>query len=394
MISTIVLPKLRAYTRLMDLSREYATWVLVDLGAIETNIKHYLESTGRAVMAVVKANAYGHGAVAVSQAATRAGASWLAVARVGEALELREAGIQAAILMLGHSPPGRVGTLIEENVSLTVWEQRQIAAVAEVAMEMDAVARVHLKVDTGMSRLGVAVSEAQGLAQFIVEHPSLELEGIFTHFARADEAQTEPTQSQLAGFRTVVDSLAQSGVAVPLVHSANSAAGLAYPEAWFDLVRVGIAMYGLHPSPTCQLPAPMRPALRWLSSLAMVKNLPAGRGVSYGHVYTTSREERIGTVPVGYADGYRRLHGNEVLVGGQRVPVVGRVTMDQIMVQLDAVPEARAGDQVVLLGPQGQESIRAEEIADRWGTINYEVTSGISRRVPREYIEDSHGPAD
>jgi len=232
----------------------------------------------------------------------------------------------------------------------------------------------------------VKPEEATRLAQEAGRIPSVHLEGVFTHFAKADESDPASTDSQLMIFREIISSWESSGLRPPLVHCANSAAALRRPEAWYDLVRVGIAMYGLHPSSVCKLPGVVRPALTWKSSLSQVKVLPPGRGISYGHIYTTSSEERIGTVPVGYADGFRRVEGNEVLVGGKRVPVVGRVTMDQIMVQLDALPNAQPGDEVVIIGSQGAERISAEDVADRWGTINYEVTSGILKRVPRLYL--------
>lgn len=375
----------QSYTRAMDFARRYSTWVRIDLSAIERNLSYYLESTNRQVMAVVKANAYGHGAVEVSDAAVRAGASWLAVARVEEALELREAGIEAPMLILGFTPPEQVESMIAAKVSLTVWDASQIEAIGDLAARVNQAATLHLKVDTGMSRLGVQVSRAGDLARAISSHPALTLEGIFTHYARADEVDAEATRAQLEGFKALVDSLEKQGLRPPLVHSANSAAGLAYPDTWFDLIRVGIAMYGLQPSPSRQLPGAFRPALRWASALTMIKTLPPGRGISYAHAYATTREERIGTVPVGYADGYRRVEGNEVLVGGRKVPVVGRVTMDQIMLQLDAIPDAQVGDEVILLGVQEGVSITAEDIATRWETINYEVTSGIAQRVPRIY---------
>ncbi|MDF1499360.1 MAG: alanine racemase [Anaerolineales bacterium] len=369
----------------MALARKYSTWVQVDLSAIETNLRYYLETTKRQIMAVVKANAYGHGAVAVSNAALNAGATWLAVARVEEALELRGAGIDAPVLILGHTPPEQVEAMIAADIALTVWDRDQIKTIGEVAAHRTRPAKLHLKVDTGMSRLGVTLAEAGKLAQAVARNPALTLEGVFTHYARADETDPEPTQIQLEGFKSLVESLDRRGLRPPLIHSANSAAGLAHPETWFDLIRVGIAMYGLQPSSARPLPGSFRPALSWRSSLSMVKTVPPGRGISYGHVYRTSGQERIGTVPVGYADGFRRVEGNQALVGGHRVPVVGRVTMDQIMLQLDAVPEGRVGEEVVLIGVQGEARITAEDIADRWGTINYEVTSGISKRVPRVY---------
>lgn len=370
----------------MEPGQRYATWAQVNLSHIEANLGYYQEKTGRQIMAVVKANAYGHGAVPVSQAALSAGATWLAVARVDEALELRAAGIEAPILLLGFAPPARFDEMIAHSVSMALWEATQMKDVAEAATRAGIQALVHLKVDTGMSRLGVQVAEAEELALAVIQHPQVSFEGLFTHLARADSAGDETTLAQLDAFQGLVASLERKGARPPLVHCANSAAGLNYPDAWYDLIRLGIAMYGMQPSSSQELPQIFKPGLTWRSTLAMVKTLPPGRGVSYGHDYITTRQERIGTVPVGYADGYRRTTGNEALVGGRKVSVVGRVTMDQIMLQLDAVPDARVGDEVVLLGTQGEESLTAEALAIRWGTINYEVTSGIERRVPRVYI--------
>jgi alanine racemase len=309
----------------------------------------------------------------------------LAVARVEEALELREAKIEAPFLILGYTPPDQVDAMIAAEISMTVWDKDQIETIGAIASGLSRQAKLHLKVDTGMSRLGIKPSEAVLLAQVIHDHPSLKWEGVFTHYACADEEDPEPTHTQLKAFQSLVEALDKRDIRPPLVHSANSAAGLAFASTWFDMIRIGIAMYGLHPSKSRPTPPAFRPALSWKSSLTMVKTLPPGRGVSYGHTYSTTRDERIGTVPVGYADGYRRVEGNYVLVAGRQVQVVGRVTMDQIMVQLDSVPEARVGDEVVLIGVQDGTSITAEDIADLWGTINYEVTSGIAKRVPRIY---------
>jgi len=309
----------------------------------------------------------------------------LGVARAGEALALRAAGIDEPIFLLGWTPPGRMEALIKANVSLAFWSEAQLADISEATEKVGGRANVHLKIDTGMSRVGVKPEAASHLAQEARRMPNVHLEGVFTHFAKADESDPATTDSQLRIFREIVDNWESSGLRPPLVHCANSAAALRRPEAWYDLVRVGIAMYGLHPSSVCKLPGVVRPALTWKSCLAQVKVLPPGRGISYGHIYTTTAEERIGTIPVGYADGFRRVEGNEVLVGGKRVPVVGRVTMDQIMVQLDALPNTRPGDEVVIIGSQEAERISAEDVADRWGTINYEVTSGILKRVTRVY---------
>jgi alanine racemase len=363
----------------------YSNWVTVDLEAIKANIRSILVLTSTPVMAIVKANAYGHGAVPVARAALEAGASWCGVARASEALELRQAGLDCPVLLLGYTPTTCAEEMIANRVSMTVWNVDQAEMIAAIAERIGQKARLHLKVDTGMSRLGVQAEEAIDLARKIARLPHVHFEGIFTHFARADEADSTPTDTQEALFVNLLKDLETSEIRPPVVHAANSAASLTRPSVHFNLLRIGIAMYGLHPSPECPLPSSFRPALAWKAVLSQVKTLPPGRGVSYGHTYTTRGTERIGTVPVGYADGFRRLPGNHVLVGGKRVPVVGRVCMDQIMVQLDNVPGAKAGDEVVLIGQQGEEKLSAEDVAASWGTINYEVTCAIGPRVPRLY---------
>ena len=369
----------------MSESSQDVTWVEVDLEAIEANVSYVCSRTAAQVMAVVKANGYGHGAVPVARAAAAGGATWFAVARSGEAIELREAGLSQPILLLGPAESDRLETLIDAGVSLAIWSVEQAAAASRAAGRVGKPARLHLKVDTGMSRLGVQPEEAVEAVRRLLQLPDVSLEGIFTHFARADEADQGPTDAQADLFRQVLDTFAQQGIPRPRVHAANSAATLQRPEEHFDLVRLGIAMYGLAPSGDCPLPSDIRPALSWMSRLSQVKILPAGRGVSYGHEYVTQGRERIGTVPVGYADGLRRADGNVVLVRGVRVPVVGRVCMDQCLVQLDGVPNAKVGDEVVLIGTQRDQHISAEEVAGRWGTINYEVVCGIGPRVPRYY---------
>ena len=363
----------------------YSSWVEIDLSAIHSNAHAFSKLTKVEVIAVVKANAYGHGAVESARAALAGGSARLAVARVEEALELRQAGIQAPILILGWTPPGRLEEMVRAGVSLTMWNDAQLELASSAAQHVGKEALVHIIVDTGMSRIGVQPGEASALIQACDGMPGCHLEGIFTHFARADEPDTTTTDDQHDRFMSVLQQVEAAGIEPDIVHAANSAASIRFPETWHSAIRVGIAMYGLLPSRDCPLPEGFKAALSWKSVLAQVKTLPSGRGISYGHIYTTTRTERIGTVAVGYADGYRRMNGNEVLIAGHRCPVVGRVTMDQIMVNLEAVPEAEAGMEVVLLGRQGSESISAEEIGERWGTINYEVTSCIARRVVRIY---------
>jgi alanine racemase len=365
----------------------YSTWLDIDLNAIQRNVSLLNELSRKPVMAVVKANAYGHGSVPVARAALRAGAAWLGVARLEEALELREARIKAPILVMGFTPSERVSDAISQGVSITVWDHAQVDFAVRAARESGRQLKVHLKVDTGMSRLGVASEDAVSLAVVIKEHQELEFEGIFTHYARADEVDQSSAIEQEGNFRQVLDTLAHKGIQPRLIHAANSAASLFMPESRFDLIRPGIAIYGLHPSSERSLPDGFQPALTWKAVLSQVKTLPPGRGVSYGHEYITQGVERIGTLPVGYADGFRRVSGNQVLVGGVRVPVVGRVCMDQVSLQLDGVPEAKAGDEVVLIGSQDGASISSEQVAARWGTINYEVVCGLTARVPRLYIQ-------
>lgn len=363
----------------------YSTWVEVDLKTIEANARCLRSMMGNELMAMIKANAYGHGAVPTARAALKGGASWLGVARIEEALEVRQAGLDCPVLILGYTPPARLDEALAENISMAVWNQEQLEAASAAACRTGNSARLHLKVDTGMSRLGVQPQEALDLAHQVAAAPGVIFEGLFTHFARADEPEAEANRVQESLFDSILNSLDEAGLRPHLIHAANSAAALTRPHARLDMVRIGISLYGMNPSCECPNPAEIRPALAWKSVLSQVKTLPPGRGVSYGHEYVTRDYERIGTVPVGYGDGYRRASGNSVLIGGKRVPVVGRVAMDQLMVRLDGIPQASPGDEVVLIGCQGDACLTADDVAQAWGTINYEVVCAIGPRVPRIY---------
>jgi alanine racemase len=363
-----------------------ATWIEIDLACVERNARQLARLATVPLMAVVKANGYGHGAVSVASAALRGGAAWCGVARPQEALELRRGGLGCPILLLGWAPPDALPELVAAGVSLTVWSPAQVDEIAAVARRLGRKARLHLKVDTGMTRLGLPLAETVDLARRVAAMEGVAQEGMFTHLACADDSSSPVTADQERQLREVVSAVSAAGIRPGLVHAANSAATLTRPSARFDLVRVGIALYGLEPSPLCPLPASLQPALTWKAVLTQVKVVPPGRGVSYGHTYTTRGLERIGTVAVGYADGYRRVEGNSALVGGRRVPVVGRVCMDQVLVQLDGVPTAQAGDEVVLIGAQSGAVLRTEDLAMVWGTISYEVVCGITARVPRRFI--------
>jgi alanine racemase len=367
------------------------TWLEIDLFAIRNNARRLAALAGEAqVMAVVKANAYGHGAVPVAQAALQAGARWLGVARVDEGLALRAAGLSTPVLVLGYTPPAQAAEAIAAGLALTVFDAETAAAYAAAARAQGRAAAVHVKVDSGMGRLGVLPGEAPALFQALRGLAGLSVEGVFTHFAAADSTDPAFTRRQIAAFSGVLAALEAAGLRPPLTHAANSAGTLAYPEARYTLVRCGIALYGLDPSSAVPCPPEFIPALTWKTCVAQVKTLPAGHGVSYGPAYVTPAPERVAVLPVGYADGYRRVPApgahHEVLIGGQRAPVRGRVCMDQIVVGVDHLPAVRPGDEVVLLGAQGSECISAEELAHRWGTINYEVTSGVMGRVERTYV--------
>ena len=367
----------------------FSTWLEIDLDRIRNNVQLLLESSGTPVMAVVKADGYGHGALAVARAAMEAGATWCGLARLDEALQLRRAGINRRILVLGYTPPNRIEDAIANNVALTVYDRSVAQAYAQRAAEAGQALRVHVKVDTGMGRLGMPAEEALAFLAGSQDAEALEIEGVFTHFARADEPGAGTTERQLAVFDRFLDELESIGARPAIVHAANSSGALYFPAARFDLVRTGIAMLGIDPAPEAPLPPEFRAALSWKARLSSKKTLPPQHGISYGHAYITQTEECIGVVPVGYADGFRRVPGNYVLIEGRRVPVVGNVAMDQTMVRLDSVPQAEIGSEVVIIGRQGDQVISAQEIARQWGTISYEVVCGLADRLPRVYLNES-----
>ncbi|HID89646.1 MAG TPA: alanine racemase [Anaerolineae bacterium] len=363
------------------------TWVEIDLEAIAHNVRQIKEIVGPEVeiLAVLKADAYGHGAITVARTALNNGASFCGVASLNEAIRLREAGIDAPILVLGYTPAWLAREALRYDITLTLYDPDLARAFSRAAIDLRRTARVHIKVDTGMGRLGLLpdqvvpfVEESRGL-------PGLDLEGIFTHFSVADEPDLSYTRWQLSQFREVLRRLETIGVTFRYIHCANSAATLRLPESRFNMVRLGLAMYGLQPSPHVPLPPGFRPALAWKTTIAQVKTLPPGSYVSYGNTYRTKGWETIAVIPVGYADGFRRAptHWQTVLVRGQRAPIVGRVCMDQTMINVTHIPNVRVGDEVVLIGRQGNDGITAEEVAEWLGTINYEVISEILARVPR-----------
>ncbi|MFM8305277.1 MAG: alanine racemase [Actinomycetota bacterium] len=363
-------------------------WVRVDLDAIAANVAALAElAAPAALLATVKADAYGHGAVPVARAALAAGATWLGVAFVEEGIELRAAGIDAPILLLSEPPPVAAPVVVAQRLTPFVYTPAGIDALGAAATNSGTTLAVHLKVDTGMHRVGCAPAEAVALAERVAATAGLSLEGVATHLAVADEADRTYTDEQLDAFDAVVDAITVAVGRPPLVHSANSAGALAFPRARGDLVRAGITLYGIDPSPAVKGVLALRPALSLHARVSFVKHLPAGARVSYGLRYALPRPARIVTVPVGYADGVPRglgATGGEVLVGGRRCPIAGTVTMDQLLVDVGDA-EVRVGDEVVLLGTQGDLTIHADEWADRLGTIPYEIVTRLGGRLPRRY---------
>ncbi len=368
----------------------FPSHVEINLGALAANLRWMQARVGGgvAIMAVVKANAYGHGAVAVARAALRSGAEALAVANLAEALELRDAGIDAPILILSYVPPSALGDAIHHDLSLSVYDEASAAHCLAAAGEARAPLKLHVKVDTGMGRLGLPPQSAVDLCRRLRDAPGISLEGLYTHFATADD---DPAymREQLKTFKGVLARLHARGIAVKCVHAANSAALLRGGETVFNMVRPGVMLYGLEPMPASGAAAHLQPVMSWKTAIAQVKTLPPDSRVGYGDAYRTRGVETIAIIPVGYADGLRRTPctWREVLIRGRRAPLVGRVSMEKITVNVSHIPGARAGDEVALLGRQGKDRISADEIAGWIRSNNYEVASTIAPRVPRVYVD-------
>jgi alanine racemase len=367
-------------------------WAEVDLAAVRENVRVLRAAVAPArVLAVVKADGYGHGSVRVARAAIEAGAVGLGVALVEEGVTLRDAGIDAPILVLSEPVPDAAATVVAFGLTPVVYTAAGIEALAKAvaASAAEQPLPVHLKVDTGMHRIGVAEREAPHLARLVVAHAELRLAGVCTHFAVSDEPDNPYTNEQLERFDRVLTAIRAEGIDPGVVHTANTAGALAFPAARCDMVRAGIGIYGVAPAPELSGVVPLRPALAVKARVSYVKPVAAGERVSYGLRYALPRDAHIATVPIGYGDGVPRNlagHGGEVLVHGRRCPIAGTVTMDQLMVDIGDLPVER-GDEVVLLGRQGAEEITADEWAKRLGTIAYEIVCGIGPRVPRVYID-------
>ena len=370
------------------------TQAQVDLGAIARNFDQVKAHVGRnvGIIAIVKADAYGHGAIPVARALEPRGAAMFGVAIAEEALELRDAGIAAPILVLGQVLPGQVRPLVEQDVRLTVSDLALAEVISTAARRAGVTARLHVKVDTGMSRLGVLEADAVDTVKRIAAFDRLEIEGLYTHFSSAAERDRSFTLLQLDAFRAILDELRASGLTIPIAHAANSAATLTLRESHFDMVRSGLALYGLLPDPGLECPVDLRPALTLKTSVVLVRDLPAGRSVSYGRTFRTTRPTRAAVLTLGYNDGYTRRLSNRgrVRIRGRLCPVLGRICMDQCVVDVSHVPGVTAGDEVLVYEADRRSQLCIERVAEKAETVPHEILCLIGRRVPRLYVDSAN----
>ncbi len=363
----------------------------IDLDRFAENVRNIKAAAGSKLLAVVKANAYGHGAVEAARVCLKNGADYLAVANIDEAIELREHGIGAPILILGYTVPERYEDVIKYDIIQTIYCREMADDLSKEAIRLAKDCRIHIKLDTGMGRIGFFPSD-ESINEIIEisRLPGINITGIFTHFAEADSKDKAYTHFQVKGFKYVTDALEQAGLEL-IRHCANSAAILdMMPELSFDMVRAGIILYGYYPSDEVTTSVKISPVMSLKSRVAFVKPLKSGSYVSYGRTYKASEDVICATVPVGYADGYFRANGNKarVIINGHFCPIIGRVCMDQFMVDVSHVPDVKMGDEVILMGESGDIKIDADELAGYGSTISYEILCAVSKRVPRIYIQN------
>jgi alanine racemase len=369
----------------------YQTHARVHLDNIRFNIEGIRKAVGadRKILIAVKANAYGHSAVEVSRMAEEIGVNWLGVATVPEGIELRKAGIRIPILKFSPAFPEEMQAAVENDITLAVCERENIQALQETAKKLAKTAIVHLKVDTGMGRIGVSPAEAPHIAAFIEQAcPNLHLQGIFTHLPISDAGDNDFTHRQITGFKDIIASVEKAIVRkLEISHCSNSGAVLGYSEGWLDMVRPGIMIYGFYPDKLTPHSIELRPGLSFLTRVSFVKKVAKSTSIGYGRTWVAPEDTTIATIPAGYADGFNRLFSNRgrVLINGRSYPIVGRVCMDQSMVDLGPQSDVKVGDEVVLIGKSGSEEITCEEWAEKLGTITYEVTCQINSRVQRIY---------
>ncbi|MEW5858925.1 MAG: alanine racemase [Cyanobacteriota bacterium] len=363
-------------------------WVEIDLAALAHNVRQLRRflSPKTALMAVVKADAYGHGAITVAEIACQAGATWLGVATIPEGIQLREAGIQAPILILGASnTPEQVQAIAHWNLQPTLCTPQQALVFSETLGTLNRSLAVHVKLDTGMSRLGTPWQEAAEFVSLVQGLPHLKIASIYSHLATADSPDPTVMRQQRDRFEEAIALIKTTGMTIPRLHLANSAAALSDPTLHYDMVRVGLATYGLYPAPHLKPVIDLKPVMKVKARVTQVKNISAGTGVSYGHQFVASRDMRLAAIAIGYADGVPRNLSNkmQVLLRGQQVPQIGAITMDQLMLDVSAIPDLQTGEVVTLLGKEGNAQISADDWAATLGTISWEILCGFKHRLPR-----------
>lgn len=367
-------------------------WAEIDLSAIAHNVMQVRKVTASKakVCAVVKADAYGHGAVAVARTALESGADCLAVAIVNEAVELRKAGFRVPILVLGYTPSCQAGLLVKNDITQTLFSLEMAQALSAAAVAAGKTAKVHIKIDTGMGRIGICPSDAGCFAAAVAALPGIYIEGVYSHFASSDSLDKSFTNEQYRRFMEGLEFIKGRGIPIPIRHIANSAAVLELPHMHLDMVRPGIILYGLWPSAEVQRNIALKPAMKLKTQIAFIKVMGPKSSISYGRTYFTIRNSRIATLPVGYADGWSRLLANktQVLVHGLRAPVLGRICMDQCMIDVTHIPDVRVDDEVLLFGT---DELSVDEVAAAMGTINYEIVCMVGKRVPRCYVGEGAG---
>ncbi len=370
-------------------------WAEISLDNIAHNIREIRKIIGKnaEIMGVVKADAYGHGVMEVAKTLLENGATRFAVSMLDEAIQLRRAGIEVPILILGYTDPIRASEIIENDVTQSVFSHELAQALSHEAVRQGKKVKIHIKIDTGMSRIGFlpGYSAVKNVIE-ISRLPNIIIEGLFTHFATADEKNREYTYTQFERFMSICCELQRIGIHIPVKHCANSAGIIEYPEMHLDMVRPGIILYGMYPSEEVnKTKIELKPAMTLKANVIMVKEVEKNTSISYGRIYTTNRTTKIATIPIGYADGFTRMLSNKgkVLIHGEFAPVVGRICMDQCMVDVtDIGHNVEVGDEVVLIGSQGQNNIMVEDVAQTIGMINYELVCIVGKRIPRAFVKD------
>jgi alanine racemase len=366
------------------------TVTFIDHEALRWNLRQIRAKVGAKVkiLSMVKANGYGHGAAAISKTLAAAGGDAFGVATLEEGIELRQAGVREPILFLAGAYEDQLDQVFAFSLTPVIHELDRLRQLEAALLRRGAMLDVHLKIDTGMGRLGMVAAESDDWLPQIKKLTALKIAGVFSHFSHAESVEGDYTKTQLELFNQILPKLRSAGTHPPLVHFANSAATITLPAAYFDMVRPGIMLYGVYPSPPMAQQITLQPVLAWKTKILQLKKVPAGTSISYGQTFVTRRESLIATLPVGYADGYQRLLSNrgEVLVGARRAPVVGRVCMDLTLIDVTDIKNVKQGDEVVLLGRQGAGEISADELAAWANTISYEILTSISARVPRIHL--------